>query len=178
MQAACRAFCALLTVAAMAALAVSGVAEANPERRIKAFHLAAVERAYGLGGDGSGTPRPAAKKAVRAVKSHIGAGYAFGATGPASFDCSGLTFASYGEAGVSLPRTSFDQFREGVAVRRADIRPGDLVFFDTAGPGASDVGIAVSRTAVVSATSSGGVMEHPIDDSYWGGHYVGARRVA
>jgi cell wall-associated NlpC family hydrolase len=119
-----------------------------------------------------------ATKAVAAVKSHIGASYASGATGPDSFDCSGLTMTSYGEAGVKLPRTSFDQYGEGTAVAHDDIQPGDLVFFDSAGSGASHVAIAVSDDTVVSATSSGGVMEHPIDDSYWGGHYVGARRVA
>ena len=52
------------------------------------------------------------------------------------------------------------------------------MFFSTAGPGASHVGIAVSGSTVVSATSSGGVMEHSINDAYWGGHYVGARRLS
>ena len=59
---------------------------------------------------------------------------------------------------------------------RGDVRPGDLVFFSTAGPGASHVGIATSATTVVSATN-GGVMEHSTRDAYWGGHYVGARRL-
>ena len=119
-----------------------------------------------------------AAKAVAAVKSHIGAKYASGGNGPGSFDCSGLTVASYGEAGVELPRTSFAQYELGEPVQQDDIQPGDLVFFDAAGAGASHVGIAVSEDTIVSATSSGGVMEHPIDDSYWGSHYVGARRVA
>ena len=67
--------------------------------------------------------------------------------------------------------------RRARAVDRDDIRPGDLVFFSTAGPGASHVGIATGKTTVVSATSSGGVMEHSSTDAYWGGHYVGARRI-
>ena len=128
--------------------------------------------------DDSGAASETAAKAVAAVKSHIGAGYASGGNGPGAFDCSGLTVASYREAGITLPRTSFAQSEEGTAVERDDIQPGDLVFFDSSGPGASHVGIAVSEDTIVSATSSGGVMEHPIDDSYWGGHYVGARRVA
>ena len=176
MQARPRALCALPAVAALAALAFPGIAEADPERRIKAFHLAAVERAHGLGGDDQRAARPTAAKAVAAVRGHIGAGYASGATGPGAFDCSGLTVTSYGAAGVDLPRTSFAQYEQGSAVARDAIRRGDLVFFDSNGPGASHVGIAVSRTTVVSATSSG-VMAHPIGDSYWGGHYVGARRV-
>ena len=51
---------------------------------------------------------------------------------------------------------------------RDDIRPGDLVFFSTAGPGASHVGIATGSTTVVSATN-GGVMKHSTEDAYWGG---------
>ncbi len=62
-------------------------------------------------------------------------------------------------------------------VERSAIKPGDLVFFDSAGPGASDVGIATSATTVASATSSRGVLDHEIFDDYWGSHYVGARRV-
>ena len=180
MQAALRALCALPTVAALAVLALPGTAVADPERRIKTFHLAAVERAHGLGEDDRrrAAQSAVARKAVVAVKGHIGAGYASGAMGPGAFDCSGLTVTSYGAAGVQLPRTSFAQYTQGSAVARDEIRPGDLVFFDSSGPGASHVAIAVSRTTVVSATSSGGVMAHPIGDSYWGGHYVGARRVA
>ena len=64
----------------------------------------------------------------------------------------------------------------GRPVAREDIRPGDLVFFSTAGAGASHVGIATSATTVVSATNSG-VMKHSTEDAYWGGHYVTARRV-
>ena len=65
---------------------------------------------------------------------------------------------------------------EGVAVGKADIRPGDLVFFSIAGSGASHVGIAFSATRVIS-TTTGGVKEHAIDDEYRGANYVGARRV-
>ena len=50
------------------------------------------------------------------------------------------------------------------------------VFFNANGPGASHVGIATSNSTAISATSHG-VMEHAISDSYWGSHYVGARRV-
>lgn len=121
----------------------------------------------------SATPLAAAVKAARGA---IGASYAMGATGPGAFDCSGLTTYAFRRAGIALPRTSQAQFGVGKAVERDEIRPGDLVFFSTAGPGASDVGIATSRTTVISATSSGGVMEHSSTDAYWGGSYVGARR--
>ena len=114
--------------------------------------------------------------AVRAVRSRIGSSYAFGASGPRAFDCSGLTAWAMRRAGVSLPHSSFAQAGTGVRVARGHIRAGDLVFFSTAGPGASHVGIATGRDTVVSATSHG-VMTHSISDAYWGGAYDGARRV-
>jgi len=115
--------------------------------------------------------------AVSAARSKIGSPYQSGATGPSSFDCSGLVVWAMGKAGISVPRTSFDQYRTGTSISRSQIQSGDLVFFNTAGPGASDVGIATSATTVVSATTHG-VREHAIFDSYWGSHFVGARRLS
>ena len=114
--------------------------------------------------------------ALAAARSVLGAPYASAGTTPAGFDCSGLTRWAFKQAGVSLPRTSYDQFGVGTAISRLEIQPGDLVFFDTAGGGASHVGIATSPTTVISATTRG-VREHAIGDDYWGSHYVGARRV-
>ena len=119
----------------------------------------------------------AAGGVVDAARAQIGDGYAYGGTGPDGFDCSGLTMYAFGKTGVALPHNSQAQAGMGRVVDRGDIRPGDLVFFSTAGPGASHVGIATSKTTVVSATSSGGVMEHSSTDAYWGGAYVTARRI-
>jgi cell wall-associated NlpC family hydrolase len=117
-----------------------------------------------------------AARVVRTAVGQIGDGYAYGGTGPGAFDCSGLTAFAFAEAGVELPHSSYGQFTVGTAVDRREIRRGDLVFFSTAGSGASHVGVATGASTVVSATNSG-VMEHPIKDAYWGGHYVGARRL-
>jgi cell wall-associated NlpC family hydrolase len=117
-----------------------------------------------------------AQAAVAAALSKVGSPYVSGATGPSSFDCSGLTSWAMRQAGISIPRTSFAQFGTGSAVDKGSIQTGDLVFFNTAGPGASDVGIATGPTTAVSATTHG-VMSHAIFDSYWGSHFVGARRV-
>lgn len=140
-----------------------------------------LEAQLAAGQTGSGAALPssssAADAAVTAVRGQVGVPYRTAGTTSAGFDCSGLTQFAYGKAGVDLPRTSFEQYKEGVAVDRAGIQAGDLVFFNTAGSGASHVGIAVSATTVISATSSG-VMEHKIGDSYWGSHYVGARRLS
>jgi peptidoglycan DL-endopeptidase CwlO len=114
--------------------------------------------------------------AVSAARAQIGAPYAYGGSAPGGFDCSGLVVHAFEQAGVSLPRTSFAQYGAGSAVDRTSIQAGDLVFFNANGPGASHVGIATSNSTVISATTRG-VREHAISDSYWGSHYVGARRV-
>ncbi|HEY4094217.1 MAG TPA: peptidoglycan-binding protein [Baekduia sp.] len=114
--------------------------------------------------------------AVAAAMSKVGSPYVSGATGPSSFDCSGLTSWAMRQAGIAIPRTSFAQFGSGSSVSQGAIQAGDLVFFDTAGPGASDVGLATGPTTAVSATTHG-VMTHAILSGYWGDHFVGARRV-
>lgn len=126
---------------------------------------------------GASGPGAGGGGAISAARSKAGAPYAYGATGPSSFDCSGLVQWAFKQQGISLPRTSFAQYGMGATVSRGNIRAGDLVFFNTAGPGASDVGIATGPTTVISATSSRGVMEHPIFDGYWGSHFVGAKRL-
>jgi cell wall-associated NlpC family hydrolase len=108
--------------------------------------------------------------------SKVGSSYSYGATGPSSFDCSGLVMWALRQAGVSVPHSSFAQYGLGQSVGGDLIQPGDLVFFDTAGSGASDVAIATSPTTAVSATTHG-VMTHSIRSGYWGSHFVGARRV-
>jgi cell wall-associated NlpC family hydrolase len=121
-------------------------------------------------------PTAAAANALEAARDQIGTPYVSAGTKPGGFDCSGLTQWSFAQAGIKIPRTSFDQYKIGTAVAKADIQPGDLVFFNSNGAGASHVGIAASATTVISATTQG-VMEHTIASGYWASHYVGARRV-
>ena len=120
---------------------------------------------------------PATYAAVSAALSKSNAPYASGAAGPDAFDCSGLTLWALARAGIAAPHSSYAQYAMGTAVPRSEIHRGDLVFFDSFGAGASHVALATSPTTAVSATDHG-VMTHPIfDDPYWGGHYVGARRL-
>jgi len=114
--------------------------------------------------------------AIEAARAAIGAPYASGATGPSAFDCSGLMVYAFGQAGITLPRTSFAQFGVGAEVGLTEIQAGDLVFFDTDGAGASHVGIALGPETAISATTHG-VMEHALTTGYWGEHLIGARRV-
>lgn len=76
-------------------------------------------------------PGGAAATAIQVALSKVGAPYQRGATGPGSFDCSGLTSYAYAAAGVTLPRTSRAQAEIGRQVSRAELQPGDLVFYYT-----------------------------------------------
>lgn len=67
--------------------------------------------------------------AVEAAESKIGAAYGYGAAGPDSFDCSGLVQWSYGQAGVDVPRTSYEQLSAGTPVDMDELEPGDMVSF-------------------------------------------------
>ncbi|WP_405389069.1 NlpC/P60 family protein [Streptomyces sp. NBC_01102] len=85
----------------------------------------------GTGGDTDSDSGYAAKadKVLAFARAQIGKPYVWGATGPASYDCSGLTQAAWKAAGVTLPRTTWDQVEVGTRVATADLQPGDLVFF-------------------------------------------------
>jgi cell wall-associated NlpC family hydrolase len=113
---------------------------------------------------------------LAAAQQAIGTPYKSAGTTLAGFDCSGLTQWAFKQAGITLPRTSFDQYKQGESIPKDQIQVGDLVFFDSAGAGASHVGIATGPTKVISATTKG-VMEHTIASGYWASHYVGARRI-
>ncbi|MFJ8858272.1 NlpC/P60 family protein [Streptomyces sp. NPDC102451] len=85
-------------------------------------------------GTGSGTGSDSgyaskAEKVLAFARAQIGKPYVWGATGPSSYDCSGLTQAAWKAAGVDLPRTTWDQVEVGTRVATADLQPGDLVFF-------------------------------------------------
>ncbi|MFD8739029.1 NlpC/P60 family protein [Streptomyces sp. NPDC059618] len=77
----------------------------------------------------TGTDSSKAAEALAFARAQIGKPYVWGATGPDSYDCSGLTQAAWKAAGVSLPRVTYDQVNTGTTVPLADARPGDLVFF-------------------------------------------------
>ncbi|MEU8470925.1 C40 family peptidase [Streptomyces sp. NPDC029006] len=77
----------------------------------------------------SGTDAAKAGKAVAFARAQLGKPCVWGAAGPGSYDCSGLTQAAWKSAGVTLPRTARGQATAGTTVPPADARPGDLVFF-------------------------------------------------
>ncbi|MDA8334725.1 MAG: LysM peptidoglycan-binding domain-containing protein [Peptococcaceae bacterium] len=105
-----------------------------------------------------------------------GVPYRWGGTTPAGFDCSGFVQYVFREAGINLPRDTWEQYTVGVPVAKDQLRRGDLVFFNTEGPITHD-GIYIGNGEFISATSSDGVAVRNINDGYWGPRYAGGRRL-
>jgi cell wall-associated NlpC family hydrolase len=115
----------------------------------------------------------AAQKAIDTALAQVGDPYSWGATGPNAFDCSGLTSFSYKAAGVTIPRTSKAQSTFGTPVSKANLQPGDLVFFYSP---VSHVGMYIGNGQMVHAPSSGSTVKVVKVDSM--PSFAGARRVA
>jgi cell wall-associated NlpC family hydrolase len=107
-----------------------------------------------------------------------GTPYKNGGSDPEGFDCSGFVQWVYSRHGTTLPREVRDQWRQGDEVDRDEVKPGDLVFFETVSKGASHVGIALGGDRFVHAPSSRGVVRvERFSNSYWSPRWVGARRL-
>lgn len=107
----------------------------------------------------------------------LGKAYVYGATGPNAFDCSGFTSYVYRHFGVSLPRTAAEQSRVGAAVSKGDLKPGDLLFFNTRG-GISHVGMYIGNGEFIhAANEDSGVTISDLSGSYYMRTYCGARRI-
>jgi cell wall-associated NlpC family hydrolase len=109
----------------------------------------------------------AAATAVAYARAQIGKPYQWGATGPNSFDCSGLIQAAYKAAGISLTRTTYTQILQGSPVAKADLALGDLVF-----PDPSHVQIYSGNGNIVEAPHTGSNVR---EVAMWG--FMAARRI-
>jgi cell wall-associated NlpC family hydrolase len=109
--------------------------------------------------------------AVQTARAQIGDPYVWGATGPDSFDCSGLTSYAWKAAGVILPRTSREQYAAGVKVARSTLRPGDLVYF---GSPIYHVALYIGNNMMISAPQPGDVVKYQSLDAF--SDYAGATR--
>jgi cell wall-associated NlpC family hydrolase len=110
--------------------------------------------------------------ALRAALTRRGDPYVWGAAGPSEFDCSGLVVWAFAQEGISLPHYTGSLWNSGMHVSRADLEPGDLVFFF---PDISHVGIYLGNGLMVDAPSTGQVVQ--VQAVFWNA-YVGAVRIA
>lgn len=139
--------------------------EQDEAERRRAAAAAAVARA-------SISTAASRSEVVRIALSKLGSPYKWAAAGPDSFDCSGFTMWCYAQVGVSLPHSSRAQVSVGQRVSRADLRPGDLVFFGR--PRIHHVGMYIGSGNFVHAPTTGDVVK--ISSLAGRSDYVGATR--
>ena len=117
---------------------------------------------------------PATRKRPRSRSRYLGIRYQWGGASPATgFDCSGFVMYVYAQLGILLPHQAAAQYGYGTPVPRADLQPGDLVFFD----GLSHVGIYIGNGQFVHAPQTGDVVKISPLSEFAGPRYVGARRL-
>ncbi|MEO3808435.1 C40 family peptidase [Sphaerisporangium sp. B11E5] len=115
-----------------------------------------------------------ARKALQFAYAQVGKPYRYGATGPGSYDCSGLAQAAWSAAGVKLPRTTYQQWAWGASRRVSmnSLEPGDLVFSS----GLGHMGIYAGDGKMVHAPRTGDVVKVVTLSSYGTSRFVGAVR--
>ena len=129
----------------------------------------------------AGTP-PAVVTAISFAVHQLGKPYIWGGTGPVDYDCSGLVMMAYRAAGISLPRTTFQQVTVGTPVYSlSQLQPGDLLFAPgsdgtSANPG--HVGMYIGQGLVLEAPQTGEPVQVNSLARYWSQHTVAIRRVA
>jgi cell wall-associated NlpC family hydrolase len=116
----------------------------------------------------------------KAARGMLGVPYLWGGTSRRGIDCSGFTQYSYRKIGYTLNRTAVSQLENGLVVAKADMQPGDLVFFKNTtdnGRIATHVGIYLGDGRMIHSGSSKGVVVVSLSQDYWQQHFLCARRV-
>lgn len=116
---------------------------------------------------------------VNKAKQYLGVPYVYGGASPSGFDCSGLVYYVLKSLGYSPYRTPADQYKQGTYVSKANLEPGDIVFFHgTYTSGISHVGIYAGNGQFIHAPNSRSVVSYAdLTSGYWANHYYGARRM-
>jgi peptidoglycan DL-endopeptidase CwlO len=114
-----------------------------------------------------------AERAVAFAYAQLGKPYQWGATGPGSYDCSGLAQAAWAAAGVSIPRDTYEQWAALPHISSSAIQPGDLLYYD----GVGHVAIYVGNGYIIDAPQTGmDVQKIPMDTGWYASTFVGAAR--
>lgn len=113
------------------------------------------------------SPHGGAQQAIAYAEAQLGEPYQWGASGPGSWDCSGLTMKAWASAGTYLPHYSVAQYEAGVPISVSELRPGDLVFWSTNGApsGIHHVAMYIGNGQIIHAPRTGRPVE--IDDMYY-----------
>jgi hypothetical protein len=117
------------------------------------------------------------QRALDLAMTQLGAPYQWGGEAPGGFDCSGFVFWVYQQLGITLPRVAEDQAGVGYPVRRADLMPGDAVFFADSSGYVHHMGIYLGAGRFVHAPQSGETVRvQSMTSGYYARQYAGARR--
>ena len=117
---------------------------------------------------------------IQMAMQYMGVRYRSGGSSPNGFDCSGFTLYLFGQLGYSLPHSATSQYKNcGTYVAKADLQPGDLVFFSDSSHAIGHVGIYIGNGEIIHARYSVGcVTTNSLSMSYYVNRYVGAKRIA
>lgn len=118
------------------------------------------------------------RRLISIAMQYIGTPYVFGGNSLYyGIDCSAYTQQVFAQVGINLPRTADYQFEVGTPISRAELIPGDMVFFTTYTYGASHCGIYIGDGNFIHASSSYGVTISSLSHPYYNSRYIGARRM-
>jgi cell wall-associated NlpC family hydrolase len=119
-----------------------------------------------------------ARNVVALAHEYLGTKYVYGGAQPGGFDCSGLVQWLYGQKGITVPRTTYDQYKTGHPVARGQLKPGDVVFFEPTAQGPGHEALYIGSGKVIAAPHSGTVVQiQKLSDVARMDGYVGARRL-
>lgn len=118
-------------------------------------------------------------RVIQAARQQLGTEYKFGGQSPREgFDCSGLVYYSFKQAGVALPRTAYEQLKGSRPVSKRHLEPSDLVFFRITRSRISHVGIYLGNNRFIHAPSTGKLVSIArLDSPYWQRRFIRAGRV-
>lgn len=156
---------------------VSASKKSNTKTVVKAENLRKLDSKF------NGSVSRSINDILKDAEKYLGTPYKFGGNSSSGFDCSGFTVKVFEENDFSLPRRSSDQAEAGKNIDIKDVKPGDLLFFATAGGSrVSHVGIVHDigpdgEIKFIHASTSKGVIISSLNEKYWNKAYLHAQRV-
>jgi cell wall-associated NlpC family hydrolase len=148
-------------------------AEARQQERLQAQAEQRLSSGSSSGGGGGNPPPGNYGGVVGVAMQYLGVPYRWGGASPSGFDCSGFTMYVFAQVGVSLPHNAAMQYGYGAPVSRANLAPGDLVFFN----GLGHVGIYIGGNQFIHSPHTGDVVKISTMTGWYDYTFYGARRL-